>query len=121
MKSYHIQREGTEFTDEVTVIVKDSTPGVAQYELKPDESLKQRNHSPTGFNFGYGGSGPAQLALAILMDYTRKVPHPAMYQTFKFQFLETMNNRGGTITGIEIDSFINGFDGTKFMPPGEKP
>lgn len=26
------------------------------------------NHSPTGFEFGYGGSGPAQLALAILSD-----------------------------------------------------
>lgn len=27
------------------------------------------NHSPAGFNWGYGGSGPAQLALAILMDF----------------------------------------------------
>jgi hypothetical protein len=24
------------------------------------------NHSPTGFEWGYGGSGPAQLALALL-------------------------------------------------------
>jgi len=28
------------------------------------------NHSPTGFEWGYGGSGPAQLALAILADAT---------------------------------------------------
>ena len=27
------------------------------------------NHSPTGFEWGYGGSGPAQLALAILADH----------------------------------------------------
>jgi hypothetical protein len=26
-------------------------------------------HSPTGFEFGYGGSGPADLSLAILADY----------------------------------------------------
>jgi hypothetical protein len=26
------------------------------------------NHSPTGFAWGYQGSGPAQLALAILAD-----------------------------------------------------
>ena len=26
------------------------------------------NHSPTGFSWGYGGSGPAQLALALLAD-----------------------------------------------------
>lgn len=28
------------------------------------------NHSPTGFGWGYGGSGPAQLALAILAHAT---------------------------------------------------
>lgn len=27
------------------------------------------NHSPTGLNWGYGGSGPAQCALAILADH----------------------------------------------------
>jgi hypothetical protein len=26
------------------------------------------NHSPAGFDWGYGGSGPAQLALAMLAD-----------------------------------------------------
>lgn len=31
--------------------------------------LEVRNHSPTGFNWGYMGSGAAQLALAILADY----------------------------------------------------
>ena len=28
--------------------------------------LDLSNHSPTGFEWGYGGSGPAQLALALL-------------------------------------------------------
>ncbi len=27
-----------------------------------------RNHSPTGFEWGYAGSGPAQLALALAAD-----------------------------------------------------
>lgn len=31
-------------------------------------SLKEVNHSPTGFEWGYGGSGPHQLAFAILLD-----------------------------------------------------
>ncbi|CAM5277794.1 hypothetical protein ATER59S_00348 [Aquamicrobium terrae] len=31
-----------------------------------DPRLDLRNHSPTGFSWGYSGSGPAQLALAIL-------------------------------------------------------
>lgn len=28
------------------------------------------NHSPDGFQWGYGGSGPAQLALALVADAT---------------------------------------------------
>lgn len=35
--------------------------------LSPDKSQKVWNHSPDGFNWGYGGSGPAQLALALLL------------------------------------------------------
>jgi hypothetical protein len=37
--------------------------------LDPRPSLKLRNHSPTGFAWGYMGSGPSQLALALLLDY----------------------------------------------------
>ena len=36
------------------------------------ESLKLRMHSPTGFNWGYGGSGPSQSALGILQTFLRK-------------------------------------------------
>lgn len=36
------------------------------------------NHSPTGFEWGYGGSGPAQTALAILCDYLGPAPSPAV-------------------------------------------
>ena len=35
--------------------------------LDPARSQKAWNHSPDGFNWGYGGSGPAQLALAIML------------------------------------------------------
>lgn len=38
--------------------------------LDPGPSQKVWNHSPDGFQWGYGGSGPAQLALAILLDVT---------------------------------------------------
>ena len=33
-------------------------------------SLAIRRYSPDGFNWGYHGSGPAQLALALLLDHT---------------------------------------------------
>jgi len=32
--------------------------------------LEIRNHRPPGFAWGYGGGGPAQLALALLLDAT---------------------------------------------------
>lgn len=55
--------------------------------LDHGESLKYCNHSPSGFSWGYGGSGPAQLALAILL---RIAPPPialALYQAFKWEFV----------------------------------
>ena len=41
-----------------------------QEGLHPRKSLAVYNHSPDGFAWGYGGSGPAQLALAILLRAT---------------------------------------------------
>lgn len=37
--------------------------------LSPKPSQSVFNHSPDGFNWGYQGSGPTQLALAILLQY----------------------------------------------------
>jgi len=37
--------------------------------LSPDRSLDIVNHSPNGFEWGYTGSGPAQLACGLLLDY----------------------------------------------------
>ena len=37
--------------------------------LNPKPSQKIFNHSPDGFNWGYGGSGPAQFALALLLKF----------------------------------------------------
>ena len=43
---------------------------LAGHPLRVEPSLVLRRHSPTGFEWGYGGSGPAQLALAILTTVT---------------------------------------------------
>ena len=46
--------------------------------------LELVNHSPTGFGWGYSGSGPAQLAVAILADWM-SCDHAAqdLHQRFK--------------------------------------
>jgi hypothetical protein len=45
------------------------------------------NHSPNGFEWSYGGSGPAQLALALCIDaLDRDIPRALrIYQNFKFR------------------------------------
>lgn len=58
-------------------------------ELHPGRSQKVWNHSPDGFNWGYGGSGPAQLALAICLQLYDKVGE-GCYQDFKFRYIATL-------------------------------
>lgn len=49
-----------------------------------DPRLDLRNHSPSGFAWGYSGSGPAQLALAILCDALGEDERAErLYQPFK--------------------------------------
>lgn len=58
--------------------------------LSPGPSQKLSNHSPDGFNWGYGGSGPAQLALALLLDVTGDMNIALRYhQNFKWQVVAT--------------------------------
>jgi hypothetical protein len=56
-------------------------------ELSIGRSLKFMNHSPTGFSYGYGGSGPAQLALAICLELLDEEIALRVYQDFKWKFL----------------------------------
>src|SRR5215472_17163011 len=49
------------------------------------------NHSPTGFEWGYGGSGPAQLALAILADALQDDKRAVrLHQQFKFKVIASL-------------------------------
>lgn len=53
------------------------------------------NHSPTGFEWGYGGSGPAQTALAILADYLKDDDRAVrLHQKFKWDFIAKQPHRG---------------------------
>ena len=51
--------------------------------LGPARSQKIRNHSPDGWNWGYNGSGPAQLALGLLLEFTDEETARRLYQKFK--------------------------------------
>jgi hypothetical protein len=71
-------------------------------ELEPDLSQKLRNHSPEGFEWGYGGSGPAQLALAILLWVLIAPEALRLYQLFKFQVVAGLDREGWIMTGDDV-------------------
>jgi hypothetical protein len=56
-------------------------------KLSLAQSLKVANHSPTGFNWGYGGSGPAQLSLAVMLCFLPKDQATRLYMDFKFKYI----------------------------------
>lgn len=70
--------------------------------------LDVRNHSPTGFEWGYEGSGPAQLALALLLDAIpqsladRAVEH---YQDFKRAIVGKLPLPGWALRRSEVLRF----------------
>lgn len=70
--------------------------------------LDLRNHSPTGFNWGYAGSGPAQLALAILADFTGSDDlAQVIYQDFKFAIIATLNgDLNWSFTGEQLSEIV---------------
>jgi hypothetical protein len=81
--------------------------GGRKRELKPGPSQRLFNHSPDGFQWGYGGSGPSQLALAILLDFTEGDGELALhcYQDFKFQHVAGFGDEW-QLSGKTIRCFI---------------
>lgn len=59
-------------------------------------------HSPSGYEWGYGGSGPADLALNILLLFVNEDIAQALYQMFKWDFIAPMPAEGGVIKRDDI-------------------
>lgn len=66
--------------------------------LSPKKSLRYRQHSPDGFAWGYGGSGPAQLALAICLEIFPKESALRVYQAFKWKYIAVLPQSDFDIT-----------------------
>jgi len=65
------------------------------------------NHSPTGFEWGYGGSGPAQLALALLADHLDDADEAvALHQSFKRAVVEKLPPRHWTLTSQQMEQTL---------------
>ena len=94
MKRYQGTREG-----HVGVVMVDGQP------LNP--RLDLWNHSPTGFEWGYGGSGPAQLALALLADHLSDDEEAVrLHQEFKRSIVAGLPFRIWTLTSLDIQRAV---------------
>jgi len=78
--------------------------------LNLQESLKVRDHSPTGFSWGYGGSGPAQTALAILLALVSKEEALKHYQSFKWDLISRMSTDNDFTLKLDIDNCIRQYN-----------
>ena len=89
----------------VQVVVTDSAKPDAPRPLNPRFDL--RNHSPTGFEMGYAGSGPAQLALALCADAlgNDKLAQ-RVYQDVKFKLVSRIEGDRFEFTDDQIKQTV---------------
>jgi hypothetical protein len=68
-----------------------------------DARLDLADHSPDGFEWGYSGSGPAQLALALLADALgNDATAIRWYQDYKRSVVSCLPALGWTLTDEDI-------------------
>jgi len=86
---------------------KDGSVIVTVNAVPLESALGIRNHSPTGFEWGYGGSGPAQLALAILTHEYGKEIAQDFYQRFKWAYIATLpQEKSWMLKSDQIETII---------------
>jgi len=80
------------------------------------------HHSPTGFEFGYAGSGPADLALNICEMMLNRLGYQGerekcwrgdcwrrtfeLHQAFKFKFIAGVDQAGAVIPYAEVEAWF---------------
>ena len=73
--------------------------------LRIEASQQVHNHSDT-FCWGYGGSGPAQLALAILMLYLPSDQAALRHQDFKWKVISGLPQKDFQIPVSSVTDWI---------------
>jgi hypothetical protein len=63
-------------------------------------------HSPTGFEWGYGGSGPADLALNILALFVHPAEAYRLHQAYKWDVIGGVPQVGATIAAASVRAWL---------------
>lgn len=77
---------------------------VDEVRVDPDYSRTIVNHSPDGFNWGYAGSGPSQLALAVMLRVFSKKKAVERYQEFKNKVIALLPKSDFSVI-VDVDKF----------------
>ena len=64
--------------------------------------LEIRKHSPTGFEWGYSGSGPAQLALARCVEVVGAARAESISQEVKDPLVASIGDDRWTLSGALV-------------------
>ena len=92
-----------------------STDGSGQSRVVSVRKGKQTNlvhvvrHSPDGFSWGFGGSGPADLALSILTHAVGKIVAETfgLYQDFKWEHVASWPQEGWwQVSQVEVLAWV---------------
>ena len=67
-------------------------------------------HSPTGVEWGYSGSGPADLARSVLLALTDLETADALYQRFKAEVVATVPETGGVLRAADVRAWVGRHD-----------
>lgn len=103
MKSYRSTPEGDDYPHVGDVHVYEGD----ERQRKLPVMLDHVNHSPDGFAWGYGGSGPAQLAYAILWDFTNDADKSQrFYQDYKWAVVSKLPREAWHITAESVDEWL---------------
>ncbi len=78
--------------------------GVNDGELSPQRSQQLVYRSPDGFNWGYGGSGPTQLSLAMLLLFVSEKDAVHLHQNFKCKYIATFQKGDFKLNSEQIDT-----------------
>ncbi len=115
--------EGKRTHDGAHVTVKTVTDEASRKdEQERERALSPRldlwNHSPTGFEWGYGGSGPAQLSLALLADALGDDEKAVqLHQPFKWAVVGSLPRLTWTLTDQEIQDLAARVEGQADQRP----
>jgi hypothetical protein len=72
------------------------------------EPGREARHSPDGFQWGYNGSGPAELARALLISCLSGDPlsrHPRCYQAFKADVIARLPQRDFALLSTDVEAW----------------